>query len=85
MAREKVGKTLFTGARGSGKFMTQIIFWLKLCYITVPLIFVKHVQFLHFKASACAWHPGGGGGACYVGYPGMSHFPGYTFCPKILN
>ena len=28
---------------------------------------------------------GGGGGTCYVGLPGMCHFPGYTFCQKVLK
>ena len=25
------------------------------------------------------------GDTCYVGVPGMCHFPGYTFCLKILE
>ena len=27
----------------------------------------------------------GGGVLAILGYLGMCHFPGYTFCPKILN
>ena len=29
--------------------------------------------------------PGGGGVLAMLGYPGMCHFPGYTFCLKILK
>ena len=29
--------------------------------------------------------PPGGGVLAMLGYPGMCHFPGYTFCPKILK
>ena len=28
---------------------------------------------------------GPGGILAMLGYPGMCHFPGYTFCPKILK
>ena len=30
-------------------------------------------------------HPGGGGVLAMLGYPEMCHFPGFTFCPKILK
>ena len=32
-----------------------------------------------------AAYPRGGVVLAMLGYPGMCHFPGYTFCPKILK
>ena len=43
-----------------------------------------------YKAQNCFWIfeykcPEGGGLLAMLEYPGMCHFPGYTFCPKILK
>ena len=38
-----------------------------------------------WEAVICFLGWGGGGVFAMLGYPGMCHFPGYTFCPKILK